>query len=446
MIKKTGVTGWLFIFCLLSSCSKKPGTETPSNGKVFSRFEFKISHNSFLPQDIIAEIQGDTIYAIAFSGTDLAAMKPSFSTDGGAVAVGGQQQVSDQSVQNFLAPVTYTVTAGDGSVKQFIVKITTTNLPVLYISTNNVPVESKENYIGGYLKIKEKISGDSLYGGVMEIRGRGNSTWNMPKKPYKIKLDKKAGLLGMNENKQWVLLASYADKSLLRNETGFELSRRLGLAFTPAGKFVDVILNGTYAGNYQLVEQIDVGKNKINIAEQDAATTTMPDISGGYLVELDGFALSEAVYFNTARNMMISVHYPDDDEINAAQRNYIGSYFNTFETSLFAGNFDHPVTGYKKYFDINSYINFYLVNEIIGNPDIFWSTYMYKARSNDTIYTGPVWDMDIAANNDNRLGDVVNKLMLDAAHEPRQWINRLMEDKAFRNRIRARWNEIKITS
>ncbi|MEO5888648.1 MAG: CotH kinase family protein [Ferruginibacter sp.] len=445
MIKKGFNVGWfVIVICLLQACSKQ-SVDKPLSGKNFSLFEFKIAQNILLAQDITCDIQGDTIFATAFSGTDLTGLKAAFSFEGAEVTVSGQVQSSGQTNLNFSTPVTYTIKALDGTTRQFTVKFVDTNIPTAYISTNNVAVESKDNYIAGYMKIKGRLSGDSLFSGAMEIRGRGNSTWQMPKKPYKIKLNKKAGLLSMNESKQWILLANYADKSLLRNETAFELSRRLALAYTPAGKFVDVILNGSYIGNYELVEQIDVGKNKVNITEQDAATTTLPGISGGYLVEVDGFARDEAVNFNTSHNMLVSVHYPGDEDINETQRNYIGSWFNGFESSLFAANFDDPLNGYKRYFDISSYVNFYLVNEIMGNPDIFWSSYMYKNRNNDTIYTGPVWDFDVAANNDERLGDAVNKLMLDAAHEPKQWINRLMEDKAFRNKVQYRWNQIKVT-
>jgi hypothetical protein len=169
----------------------------------------------------------------------------------------------------------------------------------------------------------------------------------------------------------------------------------------------------------------------------------LPGISGGYLFEMDGFSYAEPVNFLTPLGMGVTVHYPDDEDINDAQRNYITNYVGMFENSLFAPGFDNAATGYKQYFDIDSYINWYLVNEIIANPDTFWSTYMYKDRDNAKIYTGPVWDFDIAANNDIRLGNVVNALMIDAAHEPKVWIRRLMEDPAFRIAIRNRWNAVK---
>lgn len=110
---------------------------------------------------------------------------------------------------------------------------------------------------------------------------------------------------------------------------------------------------------------------------------------------------------------------------------------------MYAENFTDPINGYRKLFDVNSYIDYYIINEVIGNPDAFRSTYLYKKRNYDKIYTGPIWDFDKAANNDNRLGDQVKGLMSDAAFEPKIWFKRFMMDQSFRQRIRSRWNELK---
>lgn len=431
------------IFFSLSACSKSKESPQPSGENSFISFSFLSSQNPSLFQDISCDIINDTIYAVTFSGTDIKSLKASFSTMAHEVLVEGQRQTSNQTSNDFTNMLLYNLKAEDGSTKTYTVKFSDTKLPVVHISTNNVPIESKDVYISGYMHIKHNLTGDSLYAGNIEIKGRGNSTWSMPKKPYKFKLDKKASLMGMNESKQWVLLANYADKSLIRNEVGFELSRRSGLVYTPAGKFVDVVLNGKYIGNYQLVEQVDVGEYKVNIHEQEEGSSTLPAISGGYLTEVDGFAYTESVYFFTNKSMPVTVHYPDDDEINEAQKNYIAHHYSMFEDSLFSENFTNPLTGYQQYFDLDSYVNWYIVNEIMGNPDIFWSTYMYKDFNNNKLYTGPVWDLDIAANNDERIGDAVNKLMIDAAHEPKVWIYRLMQDPSFRNAVRNRWNTIK---
>ncbi|NNV56221.1 CotH kinase family protein [Limnovirga soli] len=438
---KIGVTCMVLLMVL--GCSKTKDVTPAAAIKGITSFQFTTAKNKTLYQNITCTIQNDTVYAATFSGTDISALIPDFGSDGIKVTVNNTVQQSGVTAQDFTKLVVYTITAQDGRTKNCYIVFTDTKLPAIYISTNNTPIVSTVDYVAGNISIKAGMPGTEQYQGNLEIRGRGNSTWGMPKQPYKFKLEKKAGLLEMHTSKQWVLLANYADKTLMRNEVAFELSRRLGLAYTTDSRYADVILNGKYIGNYELVEQIDVDDDKVNIAEQDIATTTLPGISGGYLFEMDGFSYAEPVNFLTPLGMGVTVHYPDDEDINDVQRNYITNYVGMFENSLFSAGFDNAATGYKQYFDIDSYINWYLVNEIIANPDTFWSTYMYKDRDNAKIYTGPVWDFDIAANNDIRLGNVVNALMIDVAHEPKVWIRRLMEDPAFRIAIRNRWNAVK---
>jgi hypothetical protein len=205
---------------------------------------------------------------------------------------------------------------------------------------------------------------------------------------------------------------------------------------------VEVYLNGTFIGNYQLTEQIKEGKGLVDIEEQPDGTTALPNLSGGYLIEQDLFANGEPVHFYTQKDMPFVIKYPDEDKITQEQKDYIHNHFQKFEDALYADNFTDPVNGYRKYFDVNSYVDFYIINEVIGNPDAFRSTYMFKKRNDEKIYVGPIWDFDKAANNDNRLGDQANGLMMNSAFEPKQWFKRLMEDPAFRARIKTRWNEV----
>ncbi|MBR6255277.1 MAG: CotH kinase family protein, partial [Clostridiales bacterium] len=139
------------------------------------------------------------------------------------------------------------------------------NLPVIYINTENGQgITNKTTYIPATMEIRNSEDPTKDYSGTIQIKDRGNSSWIWPKKPYKIKLDSKADLLGMGSNKHWVLLANYLDESLLRNTMAFRLAEQMGV---PAMQttWVDVILNGEYAGNYQLCEQIRVGKERVDI-------------------------------------------------------------------------------------------------------------------------------------------------------------------------------------
>ncbi|RZM21810.1 MAG: hypothetical protein EOO88_31355, partial [Pedobacter sp.] len=400
---------------LISACKKDEKVEEPPvkvllSDKAIKTFTFKAAKNSVLGGDVIGEVKGDTIYAVGVAGTNISQLVPEFTFDGVSVKVGETVQTSAVTANDFTKLVTYTVTAEDDSKKSFVVKFIDNGIPAVYISTTNgVGIDSKDVYVTGTVKLMSNFR-EVLYDGKTEVKGRGNSTWGMAKKPYRLKLDKKAGLLGMSESKNWVLLANYADKTLMRNELAFMLSRNSGLTFTPDSRYVEVFLNGVYQGSYLLTEQIKEGKDLIDVED------------GGYLLEQDGFAGSEPVHFYTTKNMPVTVKYPDEEEITQTQKDYIKNHFQQFENALFAANFTDPVKGYRKYFDVDSYVNYYIVNEVMGNPDAFWSTYMYKKANDEKIYTGPVWDFDIAVNNDDRLGDQVNGLMFNSAHEPKVWI------------------------
>jgi endonuclease V-like protein UPF0215 family len=317
-----------------------------------------------------------------------------------------------------------------------------TNLPTLYIETINSQTINRE-YIEGTLRISTSSGQYATQNMELQIRGRGNSTWNFAKKPYRIKLNEEAQLLGMPaKNRDWVLLANHADKTLIRNAVAFKISEWMKFEYTPAFRFVDVVLNGDYIGNYMLTDQLEVAKNRVPVEKQDDDAVSLPEISGGYLLELDGFATREAVWFETSKRIKVSLKYPDDDELNTQQLQYIKNHLQLFEDALFSENYRDPKTGYRAYTDSTTLIDWYIASELTGNPDCFWSTYVYKRRNNDRIFWGPLWDYDIAFNNDNRLGDATYRLMRTAAHNPKTWINRLWTDDWFQRSVKARWKEL----
>jgi hypothetical protein len=440
----------VFLLAAFSSCKKdkksdgQAATPTPTLSaiKAIKTFGFKADKNPQLINDVVGQIKGDTIYATAVAGTDLTGLVPEFTFDGDEVVINSSPQKSETNARDFSKPLTYTVVAADNSKKDYVVKFLDNGVPALYISTaGGAAVTSKDVYVSAILRTVSNFT-DSSVMYKLDMKGHGNSTWSdMPKKPYRLKLSKKVSLFGLPETKNWILLANYADKSLMRNEMAFTVSRDLSRAFTPASKFIELYLNNVYLGNYQITQMVKEGTGLVDIEEQTNTSTTLPDLSGGYLIEQDLFP--GGVYFRTTKNMPFVVKYPDDDIINQQQKDYIKAHFQKAEDAMFAANFADPVNGYRKYFDVDTYVDYYIVNEVIGNPDVFRSTYLFKKRNDDKIYTGPIWDFDKAADNDNRLGEQVNGLMYTSAFEPKIWIKQLMLDRTFRQRIRNRWNEVK---
>lgn len=319
-----------------------------------------------------------------------------------------------------------------------------TNLPTMYINTfDGEDPWSKEIYQSAQLVVKSTIPGEEI-NVETEIRGRGNATWGRSKKPYRIKLNKSARLMNNSAKaKKWVLLANDMDKTLIRNAVAFEISRFTGMTFTPSTRFVDLVLNNRYVGNYMLTDQIDVREHRVPVEEQDVDVTNEPELTGGYLLEVDGWAPSKnKIWFRSTKSVPISIKYPNYKDINTDQYNYIHNFVNLFESKLFAKNFTDSIEGYRSYVDESSLVNWYIICEFSGNSDSFWSTFFYKFRNQDRLYFGPMWDFDIAFNNDGRLGDATRKLMRDHAHNPKTWISQLWKDDWFKRAVNNRWIEL----
>ncbi len=317
------------------------------------------------------------------------------------------------------------------------------NLPAVYIRTfDGYGITSKTTY--KYAKVYWVDEDDVVteYDSV-SIRGRGNSTWNMSKKPYRMKFYTKEKLLGKGRAnaKSWTLLANAGDKTLIRNAVTLAMGEFLGLKFNPAYKFVDLNINGTYYGNYQVSDQVEVRKHRVDVAEQDFPLTSESDVTGGYLLEVDGFADGNC-FTTSTYSVPIRIHYPDEDEIATVQNEYIRQYMKNFESVLQGGSFADPEKGYRAWVDSVSLANWFVATEVCANIDGYYSTYFYKDQNDSLLYWGPLWDYDIAYGNDTRLGDTSRKLMTDVGYgQTKQWINRMWADPWFAKLVNKRLNE-----
>lgn len=282
---------------------------------------------------------------------------------------------------------------GDGSLYYQL-----TNLPTVSIHTRNgeIPYD-KEHEIVSQLTIIS-ADGSSLLSEPGTIRERGNYSRSFDKKPYRIKFDEKQAVLDAPvKAKKWTLINNHGDKTLMRNLLAFELSRRLGMPYTPYGIAVDVLLNGEYKGCYQLCDQIQVHKGRVDIREMTREDISGSALTGGYLVEVDAYANQEKSWFNSDGGNPVTIKSPSEDSITSEQRRYIHDYFNQMEKDP------------HRYLDKNTFLRHFLVGELSGNTDTYWSTFMYKQRDDDMMYTGPVWDFDLAFDNDQRTYPVCQK-------------------------------------
>lgn len=318
------------------------------------------------------------------------------------------------------------------------------NLPHVYIETfGKKSITSKTVYIYATMYYVDEDDVVTRYDS-MEIRGRGNSTWGLAKKPYKIKFHQKEKFLGKGyaNAKKWTFLANAGDKSLMRNAITSLMGDFLGLKNNPAHKFVDLTLNGTFLGNYQISDQVEVRSHRVDITEQDFPLKSNSDITGGYLLEVDGFYDGNCFTTSTYR-VPVRIHYPDEDEIAASQNTYIRNYIRDFEKVLSSSDFADADKGYRKWVDSVSLANWFLATEISGNIDGYYSTYFYKEQQDSLLYWGPLWDYDIAYDNDYRITGTANKLMTnDGYGETKQWVNRMWQDPWFGRLVNRRYKEV----
>jgi len=312
-----------------------------------------------------------------------------------------------------------------------------TGLPRVLINTpNNIAITTKEWLEDPSTIIILNPDGTTDYeASDLSIKGRGNSTWNMPKKPYALKLKKKSEILGMKEHKSWVLLANWMDRTLLRNDVAFRIAKQTGLAWTPSGEFVEVIMNGDHIGNYYLCEQIKVNKNRLDIKEMKSTDLSGDAITGGYLMELDVNYDELNKFYSETKNMPYMFKEPDEDVLQPDQLAWFQNYINTMESYLYAN--DWLVNReYADYMDIGSFIDWWFVYELTMNsePNHPKSSYVHKDRLGK-LMAGPVWDFDWQTFYPAKSSSFnVN----GAIYYPR-----LFEDPVFVTEVKTRWASYK---
>ena len=318
-------------------------------------------------------------------------------------------------------------------------------LPVLHIQTeNNAAITSKENYINAtYYLDAMGISGYENIGSQaaplnMEIRGRGNYSWTgFNKKPYRIKLADKQPLLGMNKSKHFALLAHADDsndrKGYMRNAVGLELSKMIGMTYTPDSKPLEVVLNGNYIGLYFLTETIRVDKDRVNIVEQEDYETA--DVTGGWLVEIDNYDSDPHVTITEGGNVYTMwITYKTPEELSYQQEQYLTQQMQLIDNLVYG---DKNSSELWKHLDMDALAKFYIVQELTDNYESFHgSCYLHKEiGENEKWHFGPVWDFGSSFNRDK------SQYMYQGDVWHNHWIPEICKFPAFMNRVQEIWNE-----
>ena len=350
---------------------------------VLSAFRFLKKNNAFLTADVSSSIGEERIIPlVTFSQSELI---PTFTTNAVKVLVDEVEQKSGMTKNDFSSPVVYQFIMRNGETFQYTVKaeFLLSAIPELTITTTDpsiAEIPSKDYYLEGTLAVNGR-GGYEDYTGKTEVKGRGNSTWGYPKKPYRLKLNKKAEICGLGKAKNYVLLANHLDPTLMLNSVAFKIGRLLELPFTNHAIPVDVVLNGIYKGSYLLTEQIEVKENRVDLDENNSV-----------MWELDSYWDDEPKFKSTAFNLPVMVKDPD---LTTEQFEYWKKDFNAF-TTQFA---KEPLEGnsYVDMIDIESVAKFLITFNLVHNMEINHpkSVFLHK-EGNGKYVMGPIWDFDWA--------------------------------------------------
>ena len=411
----------------------QPEPEVPVAEPGLTRFVFEVSKNAkHLISDLECTISGNEITGFVTYMTDISELVPTFEGEFYDIKVGPKAQQSGVTANDFTREVVYRVTNSKGKWKDYKVKVYSfTGLPVVTIETDGrAEITSKEDYVNGTMTISKTADYDEGFEGSIRIRGRGNATFlSYPKKPYKVKLDSKAEILGMPADKDWVLLANYTDKTLLRVAIAFKVSEMLEMPWTPKMHFVELFLNGRYQGSYQLGEHVKVAGHRLDVDDD------------GYMIERDNYYNLEPVYFTTeVTGQHFTFKYPDTDDLTSEQLTFINEYMNGFERALYSEDFRDPVKGYRRYIDPETFAKWYLINEVLCNKDTNPYFFLKNTQSGTRMGMSPVWDFEWSLG----IGwNYTAPARHDELVQRAMYFDRLIQDPYFADLLRKHWGTLK---
>lgn len=352
--------------------------------------------------------------------------------------------------------------------------LSSSNLPIIVINTNGqeIPNDPKITADMGIIYNGEGVRNNitdafTQYNGKIGIEVRGQSSQMFPMKSYSVELWDNAGnsqdksLFGLPKESDWVLYAPYTDKTLMRNFLAYTFSREMG-HWASNCRYVEVVINGDYKGIYVFLEKIKRGSGRVPVSKIATSDVTGDAVTGGYIFsidkEADGWYSSVyPPYGSTGQNIRFSYIYPKLSSIVTAQQNYLKSFVDSFETALKSEQFQDKQTGWRKYADQGSFIDYSIVNEISRNVDGYrLSSYFNKDRQSKggKIFAGPAWDYDLAFRNANycRGAETTGwayQFNRDCPQDFFQipfWWYQLEKDSAYQSAFRCRWKQVRAGS
>jgi len=428
-------------------------TEAPSVEQECRILSFTVpaDKNENMCESLIGKIEDDLIILEVSAPTDTFSLKNAYVdivTDAASYTLSGGSASSVDLISNGGCICTLTDNEGGSRTYRVVVRYADSVIPVISVRTDTgKAVTSKEAYVGATISIDAfGVNGWYLPEGFtsleptrVQIRGRGNSTWEWEKKPYKLKFDSKISVLGMEKAKKWTLLANYADYSLMRNYLAMEVSKVLSPELSPLSQYpVNLFLNGEYQGVYTVGEDKEVKDGRIELAENNGTADT------SFLLEIGGYE-GDGGWGKTAFTVGLlrfcSIEYPEDDEITQEQADFIIQYCKDADAAV------RSLSGYEDYIDVDSFIDWFIANEYFYNLEsCFRRSCFLTKEPGGKLKMGPLWDHDLAMGNlYNDFSQYESWAALTQEYEyiEDNWFCYLMKDETFVGRLKDRWNAVK---
>lgn len=339
------------------------------NSEIDPEATYNVTYSSGVSEEIAGLLKGQTMKGEAVTNREAVI---SFITDTflGKVGLGYENLYGDGRVNAI--PMGQTEPADAAS-----------QLPQVYITTDETI--GRDDYVDCVITIHDPTGVyTDVYDPESSIKVRGNSTSSGAKKPYNIKFDSKVELLGLGKGKKWCLLSNMYDKTQFRNKLAFDFALEVGISYTSSSCFAEVYLNGEYCGLYQIAEPVDVGSTMVDIDTEN----------GDYLMEVEPYRGYAETYGVIGPQTGIILAFNDPDEPTAEQQKWMKVFIANVELALLSNDYEEV----KKYVDVESFAQNYVVQELFKNVDYVQSSTRYYIKDGK-LYEGPVWDFDLSTGN-----------------------------------------------
>ena len=433
------VEEWNFLNDLIAQAQK---TIDDLTAKIYQtdpkliHMEFLASENPLqLVEDAECKIIGDSaVECRVLNVMSAKTLIPRFRFTGDYVTIGGQKAESSKTTFDFSSVRLLVVHAGNKT-KEYTVTVSAyTGLPTLWAETTSRSLNEPNQYYKATISLVDNAASGGN-GGLAETSGRlmaqsplryytkkadwsGETEWG--KNDYRLNFTNAVSLLNMPSHKDWKLVPNVNDITMLHNQTAFSMSRMSNLEYTPRFQYVDLMFNGRYSGTYMLGENLSASTSRVDVG------------SDGFILSI-GSTTSGSVFTTPRLEKPVSILSPSSQTVTVI--NYITNVVREAENVLFASNFKNPSTGWQKYMDINSFVDWYLINEIAKNEKgAFWSNCIMNYKRGGKLKMGPVWDFETAFGNAGKtssVGFVIKNV---------NWYQRLFQDPAFVAKVKERFD------